>query len=58
MENFKRDRDVFIIIVNAYQRLGTTILGGASSSMVCGLYSKIPALNNPNGFRQILNHEF
>lgn len=58
VENFKRDRDVFIIIVNAYQRLGTTILGGASSSMVCGLYSKIPALNNPNGFRQILNHEF
>ena len=64
VENFDRLRHVFIIIVNAYARLGTTYQHvyndgeSTSSIMVCGLENKEPAVNNPEAFRNILCHEF
>lgn len=61
VESFNINRDVFIIIVNAYLRLGTTVRVGwseGSSIMACGLGSTIIGGNESDPFRQTLNHEF
>lgn len=56
VENFKAERDVFILIVNAYSPLGTTTMAlpEGSSHMVCGLYWK----SYPEKFRNTVCHEF
>ena len=63
IKDFVPGRDVFIIIVNVYKRLGKTVQGYLNadrvlSTMACGLESKYPATNNPEAFRNILCHEF
>ena len=61
VESFNINRDVFIIIVNAYLRLGTTVRVGwseGSSIMAFGLGSTIIGGNESDPFRQTLNHEF
>ena len=64
VENFDQDRYLFVIIVNAYARLGTTYLNihndgeSTSSIMVCGLADKKPSVNDPEEFRNVLCHEF
>lgn len=60
VKNFNISRDVFIIIINAYERVGITYMmyPDGYNTMICARGFKYPTVNDPDAFRNTVCHEF